>query len=94
MILAGDWVNAHFSFLGRSTFVDFTHAELNGPGVYRIQLPVPLDLQRIFPSQIRLLDTDQDKFSFTPKADSLVGSGQGLFTIQKKRNLLVAWPAP
>ena len=73
MILAGDWVNAHFSLVVRSIFVDFTHAELNGPGVYRIQLPVPLDHQRIFPSQIRLLDTDQDKFSFTPRADSLSG---------------------
>ena len=93
MILAGDWVNAHFPLLTRSIFVDFTHAELNGPGVYRIRLPVPLDPQRIFPSRIRLLDTDQDKFSFTPKAGSLVASGQGLFTIQKKRNLLVAWPA-
>jgi hypothetical protein len=93
MILAGDWVNAHFSFVGRSIYVDFAHAEPNGPGVYQIQLPVPLDHQRIFPSQIRLLDTDQDKFSFTPRADSLVVGGQGLFAIQKKRNLLLAWPA-
>jgi hypothetical protein len=93
MVLAGDWVNAHFSLVSRSIFVDFTHAELNEPGVYRIQLLVPLDPQRIFPSQIRLLDTDQDKFSFTPRADSLVVNGQGLFTIQKKGNLLVAWPA-
>jgi hypothetical protein len=92
MILFGDWVNAHFSLLGRSIVVDFGRAELNGPGVYQIQLPVLLDHHRIFPSQIRLLDTDQDKFSFTPRADSLVAGGQGLFTIQKKRNLLVAWP--
>jgi hypothetical protein len=92
MILAGDWVNVHFSLFGRSVVVDFAHAELNGTGVYQIQLPVPLDHQRIFPSQIRLLDTDQDKFSFTPRADSLVAGGHGLFTIQKNRNLLVAWP--
>jgi hypothetical protein len=93
MILAADWVNAHFSFLSRSLFVDFTHAELDEPGIYRIQLPVPLDHQRIFASQIRLLDTDHDKFSFTPKADSLATGSQGLFTIQKKRTLLVAWLA-
>jgi hypothetical protein len=93
MILAGDWVNAHFSLLNRSILVDFTHAELNGPAVYRMQLPVPLDPQRIFPSQIRLRDTDQDKFAFTPRRDSLVAGGQGLFTIQKERNLLVVWPA-
>ena len=72
MILAGDWVNAHFSLFGRSVVVDFAHAELNGTGVYQIQLPVPLDPQRIFPSQIRLRDTDQDKFAFTPRRDSLV----------------------
>ena len=94
MILFGDWVNAHFSLLGRSIVVDFGRAELNGPGVYQIELPVLLDRHRIFPSQIRLLDTDQDKFSFTPRAESLVAGGQGLFTIQKKRNLLVAWPIP
>jgi hypothetical protein len=92
MILAADWVNGHFSLLVCSIRVDFTHAQLDGPGVYRIQLPVPLDHQRIFSSQIRLLDTDRDKFSFTPKAESLPASGQGLFTIRKKRSLLVAWP--
>jgi hypothetical protein len=92
MILAGDWANAHFLLLGHSIVVDFSHAELNGLGVYQIQLPISLDHRRIFPSQIRLLDTDQDKFSFTPRADSLVAGGRGLFTIQKKRDLLVAWP--
>jgi hypothetical protein len=93
MILAGDWVNAHFSLLGRSISVEFTHAQLDGPGIYRMQLPVSLDHQRMFSSQIRLLDTDRDRFSFTPKAESLLVSGHGLFTIQKKRTLFVAWPA-
>jgi hypothetical protein len=93
MILAADWLNGHFSLLSRSIPVDFTRAQLDGPGVYRIQLPVPLDHRRIFPSQIRLLDTDRDKFSFTPKAKILPTNGQGLFTIQKKGSLFVAWPA-
>ena len=48
---------------------------------------------RIFPSQIRLLDVEQDKFSYTPRMNSLFANIQGLFTIQKKRSLLIAWPA-
>jgi hypothetical protein len=61
-LLAGDWVNATFSLWSRSIFVDFTHAELDAPGVYKIQLTVPVDHKRIFSSQIRLLDADQDTF--------------------------------
>jgi hypothetical protein len=91
-ILAGNWVNAHFSLLGGSIPVDFTYAELDAPGVYQIHLSVPVDHRRIFPSQIRLLDGDQDRFSFTPRAESLSTKAQGLFTIQKTRILLIAWP--
>jgi hypothetical protein len=92
-LLAGDWVNATFSLWSRSIFVDFTHAELEAPGVYKIQLTVPVDHNRIFSSQIRLLDAHQDKFSYTPRTNSLFANGQGLFTIQKKRSLLIAWPS-
>ena len=53
-------MNATFSLWSRSIFVDFTHAELDAPGVYKIQLTVPVDHKRIFSSQIRLLDADQD----------------------------------
>ena len=86
-------MNATFSLWSRSIFVDFTHAELEGPGVYKIQLTAPVDHKRIFSSQIRLLDADQDKFSYTPRTNSLFANDQGLFTIQKKRSLLIAWPS-
>ena len=91
-LLAVDWVNSTFSLWSRSIFVDFTHAELDAPGVYKLQLTVPVDHKRIFSSQIRLLDADQDKFSYTPRANSSFAKSQGLFTIQEKRSLLIAWP--
>jgi hypothetical protein len=91
-LLAVDWVNSTFSLWSRSIFVDFTHAELDAPGVYKLQLTVPVDHRRIFSSQIRLLDADQDKFSYTPRANSSFAKSQGLFTIQEKRSLLIAWP--
>ena len=89
-LLAADWVNATFSLWSRSIFVDFTHAELDAPGVYKLQLTVPVDQNRIFSSQIRLLDADRDKFSCTPRTKSLFAKYQGLFTIQKKRIILIA----
>jgi hypothetical protein len=91
-LLAGDWVNATFSLWSRSIPVDFTHAELDAPGVYKLQLTVPVDHKRIFSSQIRLLDADEDKFSYTPRTTRLDGSSQGLFTIQNQRTLFVSWP--
>ena len=91
-LLAVDWVNSTFSLWSRSIFVDFTQAELDAPGVYKLQLTVPVDHKRIFSSQIRLLDADQDKFSYTPRANSSFAKSQGLFTIQEKRSLLIAWP--
>jgi hypothetical protein len=85
-------VNATFSLLSRSIFGDFTHAELDALGFYKLQLTVPVDRNRIFSSQIRLLDADQDRFSYTPRTNSLFAKYQGLFTIQKKRIVLIAWP--
>jgi hypothetical protein len=93
-LLVGDWANARFSFWSRSIFVDFAHAEPDAGGVYTLQLMVPVDYKRIFPSQIRLLDAHQDKFAYTPRTNSLSVNGRGLFTIQKKRLLLIAWPTP
>ena len=61
-LLAGEWVNATFSLWSRSIPIDFTHAELNAPGVYKLQLTIPVDQKRIFSSQIRLHDADEDKF--------------------------------
>lgn len=90
--LAVGWVNATFSLWSRSIFVDFTHAEPDAPGIYKLKLTVPVDHKRIFSSQIRLLDADQDKFSYTPRTNSSFANSQGLFTIQKKRTLLIAWP--
>jgi hypothetical protein len=91
-LLAGNWVNATFSLWSRTIFVDFAHADLDPPGVYRLRLKIPVDHKRIFPSQIRLLDADQDRFSYTPRTNSLFASCQGLFTIQKNSGLLIAWP--
>jgi hypothetical protein len=91
-LLAGDWVNATFSFWRNSIPVDLTHAALDGSGVYKLQLTVPVDQKRIFSSQIRLLDAAGDKFSYTPRMNSLFANTQGLFNIQKKRSLLIAWP--
>jgi hypothetical protein len=91
-LLAGNWMNARLSLWSRTIPVDFTHAELNAPGIYKFQLTRPLDQNRMFPSQIRLFDSDQDKFSYTPRTDSLYATGRGLFTIQKKQSLLVAQP--
>ncbi len=85
-------MNATFSLWSRSIFVDFTHAEPDAPGIYKLKLTVPVDHKRIFSSQIRLLDADQDKFSYTPRTNSSFANSQGLFTIQKKRTLLIAWP--
>ena len=90
-LLAADRVNATFSLWSRSIFVDFTHAKPGPPGVYTLQLAVPVDHERIFSSQIRLLDADQDKFAYTPRINSLFANGQGLFSIQKERSLLIAW---
>jgi hypothetical protein len=91
-LLAGEWMNATFSLWSRSILVDFTQAEIDAPDVYRLQLTIPLDQTWIFSSQIRLYDAYGDKFSYTPRMKSLNASGQGLFTIQNKRSLLVAWP--
>jgi hypothetical protein len=91
-LLAADWVNGRFSLLSRSISVDFRQAELNSLGVYQLRLTAPVNEQRIFSSRIRLLDADRDQFSYTPRVDSLFANGQGLFTIQKKRRLLIAWP--
>jgi hypothetical protein len=93
MLLAGNWLNATFSLWTRSIIVDFTQAEFDPSGVYKLQLTVPVDHKRIFPSQIRLRDADEDKFSYTPRTNSLFSNCQGLFTIQGKSSLLIAWPA-
>jgi len=92
-LLFGNWINATFSIWNRSIPVDFTHAELDEGSIYRVRLTVPVDQNRIFSSQIQLLDADNDKFSHTPKTNSLRKTGQGLFTVDKKRNLLIAQPA-
>ena len=91
-LLAANWVNATFSLWSRSIFVDFTQAELDAPGVYKLQLTVPVEHKRMFSSQIRLFDAGQDKFSYTPRTNSLFTNCQGLFTIQEKSSLLIAWP--
>jgi hypothetical protein len=92
VLISVDRTNAISSFWSRSIKVDFTHAELSAPGVYKLQLRAPVDHKRMFSSKIRLLDADQDKFSYTPRADSFFAKYQGLFTIQEKRILLIAWP--
>jgi hypothetical protein len=92
-LLSGNWINARFSIWTRSIPVDFPHAKLEGGGIYRVRLTVPVDQNRIFSSQIQLFDADKDKFSHTPKAKSLPTPGQGLFTVDKKHSLLIAQPA-
>jgi hypothetical protein len=91
-LLALDWMNATFSFWSRSISVDFTHAELNAPGLYKLRLQASVDQKRMFSSQIRLVDANRDRFSYTPKLRSSFSEYQGLFTIQEKRILLIAWP--
>src|SRR3982074_1713011 len=92
-LVFGNWINARFSIWTRSIPVDFTHAELEGGGIYRVRLTVPVDQNRLFSSQTQLPDADKDKFSHTSKAKSLPTPGQGLFTVDKKLSLLIAQPA-
>jgi hypothetical protein len=42
-LLSGNWVNATFSIWSRSVPVGFANAELDAPGIYRIQLTIPVD---------------------------------------------------
>jgi len=91
-LLVGNWVNATFSLWSRSIPLDFTHTELDAPGIYKLRLTTPVDCDRTFPSRIRLLDSYRDRFSYTPRTNSLYTLGRGLFSIQKKRCLLIAQP--
>jgi hypothetical protein len=92
-LLAVDRLNATFSFWSRSISIDFARGEISDQGIYKLLLKTAPDSKRIFPSQIRLFDNGGDPFSYTPTASSLsLAEGKGLFTIQKDRSLLVAWP--
>jgi hypothetical protein len=69
-LLSGNWVNATLSIWSRSVSVGFVNAELDAPGIYRIQMTFPVDQNRIFSSRIGLLDVQQAKFLRTPKTKS------------------------
>lgn len=91
-LLAGNWANATFSFWSDSVPLDLKEAQLDRQGVYRLQLSEPIDRAGISPPHIRLLDTDQEKFFYTPRAESLYTVGRGLFTVLKKSCLLFTKP--
>ena len=92
-LVVANWVNATFSLWNLSIPLDLTQVQLDKQGVYRLQLAAPVDSGRIFPSRIRLLDTEQGKFFYTPRANSLYSVGRGLFTIQKGKSLLITFPS-
>jgi hypothetical protein len=91
-LVVANWVNATFSLWNLSIRLDLTQVQLDKQGVYRLQLTAPVDSGRIFPSRIRLVGTDQGKFFYTPRANSLYSIGRGLFTIQKGKSLLITLP--
>src|ERR1700740_482617 len=90
-LVVANWVNATFSLWNLSIPVDLTLVQLYKQGVYRLHIAVPVDSGRIFPSRIRLLGTDQGKFFYTPRDNSLYTVGRGLFTIQKRKSLLITF---
>jgi hypothetical protein len=92
-LVVANWVNATFPLWNLSMRLDLAQVQLDKQGVYRLQLAAPVDSGRIFPSRIRLLDTDGGKFFYTPRANSLYTVGGGLFTIQKGRSLLITFPS-
>jgi type IV secretory pathway TrbD component len=90
-LVVANWVNATFSLWNLSIRLDLTQAQLDRQDVYRLQLTAPVDSGRIFPSRIRLVDADQGKFFYTPRANSLYSIGRGLFTIQNGKSLLITF---
>lgn len=92
-LVIANWVNATFSLWNLSMHLDLTQVQLDKHGVYRLLLSAPVDSGRIFPSRIRLIDTQQSKFFYTPRANSVYTVGRGLFTIQKGKSLLITFPS-
>lgn len=91
IVLVIERINAATSrFSTTSQPVEFARSEPAGGGTFRIRLRKPVLTERIFPSQIRLIEAPGVKTWYTPRGENVERFGNGLFTIQKNGWLVLS----
>jgi hypothetical protein len=92
-ITALERINAATSWFAQTIQpIAFAQSEPAGQATYRLRLKELVLTNRIFPSQIRLINPGGSETSFTPRAASVEEVGRGLFTISHQEWLIFSRP--
>jgi hypothetical protein len=72
--------------------IALAQSEPAGHSTYGLRLKEPVPTNRIFPSQILLIDPSGDESTYTPRAASVEEIGRGLVAVSQKEWLIFSRP--